>query len=499
MLAYDINVIYKGVRYSTQSDLYLNHFSRSVNIDIPENEISDNNNFKVPTHIFAKYDKADSIVKLSFGHILFCKETIEEPFSERYFFEEKSIDSMSYNLETGEGTCYLDILDKLTKEKPGIYLEPDSIKEILLYIQEIVSKNERVFNYLKTKITSLSNTRFGSTNITKTSLMYIVNLSRLVTTNLLEIEKVISSENDFILKSVLNRDKGVLEKGKKLAKVINIPKFALDYIKEKDLIEAEESVRNICTDFDGNDLKIIFDFFDSFDTFHNVVKLSKYDRGKIPLRRKNILNYCYFLMKREYKIVTLLNYVLRQRLYWNDDSRKFDEPFEELKLLVDYVTLNEEKGFSYEKYPQDLERSHDISVKNFKELGNNDKNSAFIQAIKDNYYTDPIIIDDFVFTVPKDINDLVAEGNNLHHCIGSYTDNIIENCSHIYFMRFKSSPNESYVTLELDPKTKDLVESKENYNKEVSSDEAIKALKKFEKQMKASLKSKATPKKEEEK
>lgn len=498
MLNYDIKVVYENITYSPQSELYLGHFSRTPVLKINENSVPDKNNFKIPSYVFAKYEKHDSIISLILGHILFCKETTEEPLSEKYFFEEKNIDTISYDLSKEEGTCSLDIFDKLTKEYPNIYLEPDSLKEILLYIQTVADTNNRVSTYLDNKLTSLSSTRFGNTNIQKGSLMYLINLSRLVTTNLLEIEKVISSDNDFILSSVLNRDKGILEKGKKLAKVINIPKFALDYIKEKDLTEAEESVRGICSDFDGNDLKILFDFFDSFDAFHKVQRLGKYDRSRVVTRRRNMIDYCYSLMKRDYKIVTLLNYVLRQKLYWNDNSYGFDEPFDELKLLLDYIALNEKNNFPYEKYPQDLQRSHDIAVKNFKELDDKDKNNKFIQAIKDNYYTEPIIIDDFTFTVPKDINDLVAEGNNLHHCIGSYTDNIINNCSHIYFMRFNSSPDESYVTLELDPKTKDLVESKENYNKEVSCDEAIKALKKFEKQMKASLKASASTKKEEE-
>lgn len=496
----EISVSYNGKTYSSLPLFYANHFSKAkINFNIPNDYANEKTEFEIPVAVCAKYEETDKEHILNMGHIIFSYKG-EDDFS----FSETFFEAMKFNKETLDGTCSLDIFKKLLhseNDKLKVNLvEQNSLREILCYLEKVVKNNQRVYEYVSNRIFDfIPAGRYSYRSNQTNEFMIMINSLRILTTNLLEVEKIISSNNDFVLTSLLQREDGVLEKGKKLFKVINIPKFALDYIKTNDLIASERYVREICETSDGNDLKILFDFFESFNDYNRLRRLGKHDTSKITTRRNSMLQTVSFLIKRGYKITTVLNYALRQKMYWNDDSSVFEEPSAELKLLMDYVTLNEKNNFEYEKYPQDLLRSHAIALKNFKALESESKNKAFEEAVSTNYHiSEPMEIDDFIFMIPNNINDLVAEGNNLHHCIGSYTDNIIENTSHIYFMRFKSSPETSYVTLELNPITNDLVESKENYNKEVSDDEAIKVLKKFEKKMKAMLVTKAKSSKEDE-
>lgn len=52
----------------------------------------------------------------------------------------------------------------------------------------------------------------------------------------------------------------------------------------------------------------------------------------------------------------------------------------------------------------------------------------------------------FVPTCPQDI---VREGNEMHHCVGSYTDRVIENATYIVFVRKTATPDKCYITAQV--------------------------------------------------
>ena len=132
-------------------------------------------------------------------------------------------------------------------------------------------------------------------------------------------------------------------------------------------------------------------------------------------------------------------------------------------------------------------KQHNIVLKNIEVLKSSDKNKQAFSDAVNSYFKEDIEIDDFIFSAPQSIEDLVAEGEALHHCIGNYSDNIIQGISKIFYMRFKSSPNVSYVTIELN-ENNDLVEFEGDYNKVPTDDDTLDALKKFCKKMKPSKK-----------
>lgn len=52
----------------------------------------------------------------------------------------------------------------------------------------------------------------------------------------------------------------------------------------------------------------------------------------------------------------------------------------------------------------------------------------------------------FVPTCPQDI---IREGNEMSHCVGSYTDRVIENTTYIVFVRKTATPDKCYITAQV--------------------------------------------------
>ena len=56
---------------------------------------------------------------------------------------------------------------------------------------------------------------------------------------------------------------------------------------------------------------------------------------------------------------------------------------------------------------------------------------------------------DYTIVVPSRGQDLLDEGNNMHHCVGSYVGRVIEGETHIVFVRHKDTPNKCYITAQI--------------------------------------------------
>lgn len=410
--------------------------------------------------------ETDEELKLKFNKINFNTDLLD--------FESIPETEYVFNKKTCEGT--------ISKEVRICSLSNLSVNTFFNYIAKVASYNKNVYDFLNESMSGLERCfrRYSRENLIIVEVV-AQNLLNLATTNLIEMEKLISSGNTEYLIDLLKTEGAKLEKGKKISQVVNLPKFALDYIKDNDLLSAKVTMQNIATEFDGNTLKIIIDMFDKF------IPYEKYDSKRTSywnnptIKKRTFFENVYTLLGKKYKIVDLLNYLLKQRMYWSGEN--FNFPYEEAKLLLDYISICEKHSLKYEKYPQHLKKYHDIVLKNIEELNcNEDKKNDFLTAVK-KYYTGDIEVDNYVFTAPGSIPELIAEGNSLHHCIGNYSDAIIEGISRIYFMREKGKERESFITLELN-ENNDLIEFKGDYNKEPSDPEVLKALNTFVKKVK---------------
>ena len=56
---------------------------------------------------------------------------------------------------------------------------------------------------------------------------------------------------------------------------------------------------------------------------------------------------------------------------------------------------------------------------------------------------------DFAVYIPTCGQDIVDEGRNMHHCVGSYVDRVVSGSTYICFIRRKNTPNECYITCQV--------------------------------------------------
>lgn len=341
-------------------------------------------------------------------------------------------------------------------------LDDASISCLLLGIDEIIKINTNVFDFL-----NKSSKKFQEIILNDIAYLNFVNLCIF---NILEFEKLVNSKNTKLLETNLKNEGFELNEANKLHQVVGLPKFAIKMIKQNKLESYIEKLKDISSIMDGNSFKIFLDFLG------NSKLISNYKSYYTPVGFDSFLDNVEVLIKKDYRVVDLLNYLLKQSMYYND-LHEFHFPSKESMLLKDYVEMCENFGLKYEKYPSGLRKTHDIVAKNINSLQEvsieiddkfEESTIKYFEVemeleIKDP--KDPKIKKTYIFSVPSSVRDLIQEGNDLHHCVGSYANKIMNGESCIVFMRDAETPNVSFITLDINKKY-ELLEAKKNFNEE---------------------------------
>lgn len=80
---------------------------------------------------------------------------------------------------------------------------------------------------------------------------------------------------------------------------------------------------------------------------------------------------------------------------------------------------------------------------------------------------------DFIVKIPTCGEDLVEEGQKMHHCVGGYVNSIVDGKTYICFIRHKDNPDKPYITCEIRPETGKIGQYFLAYDKYISSSEDI--------------------------
>lgn len=122
---------------------------------------------------------------------------------------------------------------------------------------------------------------------------------------------------------------------------------------------------------------------------------------------------------------------------------------EGLRILDDYYGMvSDYPGFV--KYPRFLKTAHDVAVRNSKQSNTREDRITLMEQYKDNQELE-FKFGDWCSVVLASPFEVVAEGNNMHHCVGSYVGKIARKSSLILSLRYANSPDHSEVTVELTP------------------------------------------------
>jgi hypothetical protein len=55
----------------------------------------------------------------------------------------------------------------------------------------------------------------------------------------------------------------------------------------------------------------------------------------------------------------------------------------------------------------------------------------------------------YAIIIPECVKDIIKEGDSLSHCVASYVDDVIKEKCRLVFLRYRETPEESLITIEV--------------------------------------------------
>lgn len=159
------------------------------------------------------------------------------------------------------------------------------------------------------------------------------------------------------------------------------------------------------------------------------------------------------VLKYGYDFGEVIKYVEKQyNKHVADKSTYYNNYAHYFNLWRDYLNMCDLMCVEPERFPSDIVGSHDNVVKAFQiaqdEIADRaisklaEMATAYLpdsQAYKDS---------DYVIVLPKSVHDIVQEGQNMHNCVGSYVNRIMNKQSLVFFVRTKDDADSSFITAE---------------------------------------------------
>jgi len=136
--------------------------------------------------------------------------------------------------------------------------------------------------------------------------------------------------------------------------------------------------------------------------------------------------------------------------YINSQNEKFKET-NNLSYYRDYMVMMGQVGTPVNDdstmYPPCLRKAHDdavIKLNTVKQEKNNGIYAKQYEKLKElNFIKYGLMI-----IVPKDVVEIIIEGKNMNHCVGSYVDRVARGDTVILFIRHSDNPTEAFYTME---------------------------------------------------
>lgn len=137
-----------------------------------------------------------------------------------------------------------------------------------------------------------------------------------------------------------------------------------------------------------------------------------------------------------------------------------------LSELCDYANMMSTISPKFDKYPRHFLTTHQIAVRNYNRLKKEFSEELFKKRINKDY---ECTYKDYIFIYPDCVQDIRDEAVSQNNCVASYIDRVIDGNCHIIFLRKKSSPKESLVTIEV--RDNKIVQAKRKFNYPVTKED----------------------------
>lgn len=167
-----------------------------------------------------------------------------------------------------------------------------------------------------------------------------------------------------------------------------------------------------------------------------------------------------------------------------------------LNLWEDYIRMAREEGFDVTddivRLPRNLRARHDELVEIRQERADRERmkrekekykklNGEIFKHLQEaaRFYWEN---DEYAFIPAGKCEELIKEGRELHHCVGSstrYMEGMAEGSSWIIFLRKKDDLNEAYYTLEMDMKKDEVIQFYSKFDRQPDKEKIQKLLKTY--------------------
>lgn len=174
----------------------------------------------------------------------------------------------------------------------------------------------------------------------------------------------------------------------------------------------------------------------------------------IPLTR--VMNSCTHNSTNEDEVI-----FLRLKLHSYVNYMRHAVQFQALNIdtfngqFSDYLSMKMKihKHTDFDYYPKpSLRLAHDIASRDFNLIKQEVERASFNERVE--HYGKILSFTpkngDLVFVQPQSPEDVIEEGKNLNHCVGSYVSRISNGKTYIMFLRHKDALDESMYTVEVD-------------------------------------------------
>ena len=231
--------------------------------------------------------------------------------------------------------------------------------------------------------------------------------------------------------------------------ILNLSKFSLKMLKEKEInINIVKMIEQL---YKNN----IVDFYNKFNkyitsmTLNSIKYIYKLNTDyNISLKKlSNYLNNCFY----------------KQFLYSNSVNDIINE-------IYDVFVMRKTLGYITKELPSDLITEHDLLTRKISIQEDKNKDKMYREYIyKDNIYLEFNNKNSkYKVILPKNLKEIIKEGEEMHHCVGTYIDRILKRNSKILFIRNKEDVSDR-ATLELD-QNDNMVQIKSKYNNSPSKE-----------------------------
>ena len=137
-----------------------------------------------------------------------------------------------------------------------------------------------------------------------------------------------------------------------------------------------------------------------------------------------------------------------------------------IRELYDYASMMKQLSDKYDKYPRHFLTTHQIAIRNYQRMKKEFSEELFKKRINKQYECS---FGDYTFLYPNSTQDIKDESAAQNNCVSSYIDKVINGECHILFLRKKSSPDKSLVTIEV--RNNQIVQARRKFNDPVSEEE----------------------------